>query len=112
MLLPIRRARPAGMLAIPNALLDASSRTPSPALLSADEAKTRLREIVEGFFFRRFKGEDGKQMRRLLAKSPPGLLLSSARPAANQPYTAGKTALRSAETLGTSHRGMRYRLAD
>ena len=32
---------------------------PSPdALLSAQEAKERLREIVEGFFFRRLKGED------------------------------------------------------
>ena len=32
--------------------------TPSLTLLSAPEAKERLREIVEGFFFRRLKGED------------------------------------------------------
>jgi hypothetical protein len=42
-------------------------------LLSAEEAKARLREIVEGFFFRRLKGEDGKHIRRLLVRSPPGL---------------------------------------
>ena len=30
----------------------------SAALLSAEEAKARLREIVEGFFFRGLKGED------------------------------------------------------
>jgi hypothetical protein len=42
-------------------------------LPSAEEAKERLREIVEGFFFRRLKGGDGKHIRRLLVKSPPGL---------------------------------------
>jgi hypothetical protein len=46
---------------------------PGPALLSAQEAKDRLREIVEGFFFRRLRGEDEKRVRRLLVKSPPGL---------------------------------------
>jgi hypothetical protein len=46
---------------------------PSPTLLSAQEAKDRLREIVEGFFFRRLTGEDGKRIRSLLVKSPPGL---------------------------------------
>jgi hypothetical protein len=53
--------------------LDASSPAPTPDLLSAEKAKERLREIVEGFFFRRLKGEDGKHIRRLLVKSPPGL---------------------------------------
>jgi hypothetical protein len=53
--------------------LDALSPTPSTALLSAQEAKQRLREIVEGFFFRRLKTEDGRQVGRLLVKSPPGL---------------------------------------
>ena len=35
---------------------------PSTTLLSAQEAKERLREIVEGFFFRRLKTEDGKRI--------------------------------------------------
>jgi hypothetical protein len=39
-------------------------------LLSAEEAKDRLREIVEGFFFRRLTGEDGKRVGGLLFKSP------------------------------------------
>jgi hypothetical protein len=47
--------------------------SPSTVLLSAKEAKDRLREIVEGFFLRRLKTEDGKRIRRLLVKSPPGL---------------------------------------
>jgi hypothetical protein len=53
--------------------LDALSPTPSTALLSAQEAKDRLREIVERFFFRRLRTEDGKRVGRLLVKSPPGL---------------------------------------
>jgi hypothetical protein len=40
--------------------------TPSSTLLPAQEAKERLREIVEGFFFRRLRTEDGKRIRRLL----------------------------------------------
>jgi hypothetical protein len=47
--------------------------TPSTTLLSASEAKERLREIVEGFFFRKLRSEDGKRVGRLLVKSPPGL---------------------------------------
>jgi hypothetical protein len=47
--------------------------TSSTTLLSAQEAKERLREIVEGFFFRRLRTEDGKRIRRLLVKSPLGL---------------------------------------
>jgi hypothetical protein len=46
---------------------------PSTVLLSAEEAKERLREIVEGFFFRRLSSEDDKRISRLLVKSPPGL---------------------------------------
>jgi hypothetical protein len=47
--------------------------TPSTTLLSAQEARERLREIVEGFFFRRLTSEDGNRIRRLLGKSPSGL---------------------------------------
>jgi hypothetical protein len=53
--------------------LDTIEPIPSTTLLSAQEAKDRLREIVEGFFLRRLKTEDGKRIRRLLVKSPPGL---------------------------------------
>lgn len=35
------------------------------------EAKDRLREIVEGFFFRRFRSGDGKRIEQLIVKSPP-----------------------------------------
>jgi hypothetical protein len=54
-------------------ILDTLPPTPSTALLSAGDAKKELRDIVEGFFFRRLTGEDGKRVRRLLVKSPPGL---------------------------------------
>ena len=50
--------------------LDTLPPSPSSALLSAKEAKERLREIVEGFFFRRLSPE---RVGRLLVKSPPGL---------------------------------------
>jgi hypothetical protein len=53
--------------------LDAFELAPSTILLTAEEAKERLREIVERFFFRRLKGGDGKHIGRLLVKSPPGL---------------------------------------
>jgi hypothetical protein len=53
--------------------LDTLEPLPDTALLSAQEAKDRLREIVEGFFFRRLRTEDSKTIRRLLVKSPPGL---------------------------------------
>src|SRR6202043_3520387 len=55
------------------AALDTLPPTLSPALLSAEEAKKELRDIVEGFFFRRLRTEDGKRIGRLLVKSPPGL---------------------------------------
>jgi hypothetical protein len=38
--------------------LDTLEPTLAIPLLSAQEAKDRLREIVEGFFFRRLRGED------------------------------------------------------
>src|ERR1700731_3720482 len=53
--------------------LDTLEPTLAIPLLSAQEAKDRLREIVEGFFFRRLRGEGGKGGGRLLVKSPPGL---------------------------------------
>jgi len=46
---------------------------PQGLLLSAQEAKDRLRKIVEGFFFRRLRTEAGKRVERLLVKSPPSL---------------------------------------
>jgi hypothetical protein len=46
---------------------------PPTALPSAEEAKKRRREIVEGFFFRRLNGEDRKHIRRLLIKSRPSI---------------------------------------
>ena len=57
----------------PGAALDTLVPSSTPTLLSAQEAKERLRKIVEGFFFRRLKAEDGKRIGRLLIKSPPGL---------------------------------------
>ena len=53
--------------------MDTLEPPPSTDLLSAEEAKERLREIVEGFFFRRLRTKDGKRIGRLLVKSPPGL---------------------------------------
>jgi hypothetical protein len=53
--------------------LDTLEPHPTTVLFSAEEAKARLREIVKGFFSWRLKGEDGKHIRRLLVKSPPGL---------------------------------------
>jgi len=41
--------------------LDSLPRTSSPALLSAQEAKERLREIGEGFSFRPLRPEDSKE---------------------------------------------------
>jgi len=47
--------------------LDASEPNPTTAFLSAEEAKERLREVVEGFFFRRLRGEAGGRGGRLLS---------------------------------------------
>jgi hypothetical protein len=70
----IGRSWPAGILTIRQAVLDASSPPPSPDLLSAEEAKEKLREIVEGFFFRRLRTEGGKRICRRLDKTPPSLV--------------------------------------
>src|SRR5271169_819793 len=58
----------------PSAVLDALQQTPSTTpLLTAQEAKDRLREIVEGFFFRRRNNQAQPPVRHLLIRSPPGL---------------------------------------
>jgi hypothetical protein len=57
----------------PNALLDTPPPAPSPTPLSPEEAKARLREIVEGFFFRRRDDQAQMPTRQLLVRSPPGL---------------------------------------
>jgi hypothetical protein len=44
--------------------------SPTPVLLSAEQAKEKLRELIEGFFFGRLNGEDGNHVQRLLAHSP------------------------------------------
>jgi len=59
------------IIAIPEPPWTPCRQAPTPAPL-AHEAKERLREIVEGFFFRKFRNEDGKPTRRLLVKSRPG----------------------------------------
>jgi len=74
--------------------------TSSTTLLSAQEAKEQLRAIVEGFFFRRLRAEDGKPTQHLLVKSPPGLggdkrgypLGHPLSPAVNRPHAADKAA--------------------
>jgi hypothetical protein len=48
-------------------------------LLSAKKAKERLCDIVEGYLFWRLTTENGKAIRRLLAKSPAGLGKTRAR---------------------------------
>ena len=53
--------------------MDTSQPDPADVLLSAEEAKDRLREIVEGFFFRRRNGRGELPARQLLVRSPPGL---------------------------------------
>jgi hypothetical protein len=53
--------------------LDTLEPMPSTTLLSPQDAKERLREIVEGFFFRRLRTNDRKRVERLLVRSPPGL---------------------------------------
>ena len=53
--------------------MDTLDPPPSTALLSAEEAKERLRDIVEGFFFRRLRTEGGKRVGRLLALETPHL---------------------------------------
>ena len=57
----------------PRAALDTLEPIPSAVLLSAQEAKDRLREIIEGFFFRCRDGEGQPPARHLLVRSQPGL---------------------------------------
>jgi hypothetical protein len=46
----------------------------SDDLLSADEAKAQLRDMIEQFFFRKLVLKEGSPpVRQLLVKSPPGL---------------------------------------
>jgi hypothetical protein len=60
---------------VPNrpTVLEPTPPQPSTSLLSAHEAKDRLREIVEGFFFRRRSDQGQPPPRHLLVRSPPGL---------------------------------------
>jgi hypothetical protein len=53
--------------------LDTLEPVSDTALLSAQDAKERLREIVEGFFFRRRDEQGQPPARHLLVRSPPGL---------------------------------------
>jgi hypothetical protein len=53
--------------------LDTLEPPPSTGLLSAEEAKERLREIVDRFFFRHRDGQGQRPARQLLVRSPPGL---------------------------------------
>jgi hypothetical protein len=55
------------------AVLEPTPPQPSTSLLSAQEAKDRLRELVEGFFFRRRSDQEQPPARHLLVRSPPGL---------------------------------------
>jgi hypothetical protein len=50
--------------------LDTLPRGPSSDVLSAHYAKDRLREIVEGFFSRLLRSEEGERVGRLLVKRP------------------------------------------
>jgi hypothetical protein len=54
-------------------VLEPTPPQPSTSLLSALEAKDRLREIVEGFFFRLRSDQGQPPARHLLVRSPPGL---------------------------------------
>ena len=53
--------------------METSPPSPSPDVLPAAEAKGRLREIVEEFFFRRRNDKGQRPARQLLVRSPPGL---------------------------------------
>jgi hypothetical protein len=70
--------------------LHASSPTDNTTLLSAEKAKQRLREIVEGFFFWRLKTEDVMLIEATVRRPP----------AAKRPRAAGKERPRAGETLG------------
>jgi hypothetical protein len=55
------------------AVLEPTPLPPTTRLLSAQEAKERLREIVKGFFFWRRDGKEQAPARHMLVRSPPGL---------------------------------------
>ena len=64
------RARPFSANSRPRAALDTLEPSPITVVLSAEKAKARLREIVEGFFFRRLRSEDGKAHRAPARQKP------------------------------------------
>jgi hypothetical protein len=89
-------------------VLDTLPPSPTSTLLSAQEAKERLREIVEGFFFRQLRTEDGKAIRRFVVESPPGWERRHKRSNGRSAFTCGKSVPcrsseppRPAETLGS-----------
>jgi hypothetical protein len=53
--------------------LQSTPPPPGTTLLSSHEAKERLREIVEGFFFRHDDVQGQPPARHMLVRSPPGL---------------------------------------
>jgi hypothetical protein len=65
-------------------------------LLSAEQDKARLRKIVEGFFFRWLKVEDGEHVRQMLGKFPAERIRTTC---GKSPRTAGQSALKAAEAL-------------
>jgi len=68
----VSRARLPPLLRAP-AFLQSTPPPPGTTLLSSHEAKERLREIVEGFFFRHEDDQGQPPARHLLVRSPPGL---------------------------------------
>jgi hypothetical protein len=104
-----------GDLAVLGAALDRLPPSPDTALLlSAQEAKAQLRGIVEGFCFRRLRNQDGKGApRRLLIKSPPGLVDETGYPpgrplppAANRARAAARSLPEPQKPRKVSNRGM------
>jgi hypothetical protein len=68
------RARDFATVATVRPALDTLEPPPTAtALLTAEEAKERLREIVDRFFFRHRDGQGQWPARQLLVRSPPGL---------------------------------------
>lgn len=88
------RARP--FPARPRAALGILEPPPTTVLLSAEQDKARLREIVEGFFFRWLKGEDDEHVRQMLVKFPAERIRTTC---GKSPRTAGQSALKAAEAL-------------
>lgn len=67
---------------------------PTTVLLSAEQDKARLREIVARFFFRWLKGEDDEHVRQMLVKFPAERIRTTC---GKSPRTAGQSALKAAE---------------